>query len=62
MLPGIGAYEAFHIQPFARVHGDIFRKGRASGYFSCDESRTPLLMSIQAPLFTEITGYLAEKE
>jgi len=61
-IPNMGMRGAFHIQPCARLKGDIVKKGRAGGWFSCDEKRVPLLVSVRAPLFTEIIGYLAEED
>jgi len=60
--PHMGTRGAFHIQPYARLKGEMVKKGKASGYFSCDEKRVPLLVSVRAPLFTEITGYLDAEE
>ncbi len=62
MIPRIGARDGFRIQPYALLKGAIVKKGRASGYFSCDKKRVPLLVSIRAPLFTEIVGYLEAEE
>jgi hypothetical protein len=61
-IPRLGAREGFHMQPYALLDGKMVKKGRASGYFSCDEKRVPLLVSVRAPIFTEIIGYLTEEE
>lgn len=61
-IPKLGRQKGFHIQPYALLDGKIVRKGRASGYFSCDEKRVPLIVSVRAPLFTEIIGYLIEED
>lgn len=61
-IPHLGTRLGFHIQPYALLNGIVVRKGRASGYFSCDEKRLPLLVSVRALLFTEIVGYLATEE
>ncbi len=61
-IPRLGKREAFHIQPYALLNGMPVKKGKASGYFSCDGKRVPLLVSVRAPLFTEIVGYLTEEE
>ena len=60
-VPRLGRRAAFHLQPYALLAGDIVEKGRASGYFSCDSRRVPLLVSVRGPVFTEVTGYLAEE-
>jgi hypothetical protein len=61
MLPRLGLRAGFHVQPYATLDGRIVKKGRASGYFSCDEIRAPILVSVKAPLFTEVTGTLYEE-
>lgn len=62
-LPGSGERrEAFYIQPYARLDGNIVKKGRASAYFSRDSSRVPLLVFVKGPVFTEVTGYLARED
>ncbi len=61
-LPGLAPIEAFRIQPYARLEGAVVRKGRASMYVSCDGKRVPVTGSVRAPLFTEITAYLAKVE
>jgi hypothetical protein len=57
----LGTRPGFHIQPYARLEGRIVNKGSVSGYFSTDESRVPLIVRVRAPLFTEVTGYLAQE-
>lgn len=61
MLPRLGPRAGFHVQPYATLNGQTVRKGRASGYFSCDDVRAPILVSVKAPLFTEVTGTLIEE-
>lgn len=61
-IPGVGQREGFFIQPYAKLEGKIVRKGKASGYFSCDERRLPLLAILRAPLFTAITAYVEKVE
>ena len=61
-IPRLGMRKSFHIQPYALLNGTIVKKGRASGYFSCDEKRVPLLVSVRAPLFTEVIGCLEKVE
>jgi hypothetical protein len=60
-LPKIGLREGFHLQPYARLKGEMVRQGKVSGYFSCDGKRVPIFVSVRAPLFTEIIGYLEEE-
>ncbi|MDP2913584.1 MAG: DUF3108 domain-containing protein [Candidatus Omnitrophota bacterium] len=61
-IPNIGQREAFFIQPYAKLGGRLVRKGKASGYFSRDEKRTPLVGVIKAPLFTAIIAELEKAE
>jgi hypothetical protein len=61
-LSRLGRRAAFHIQPYARLEGDVVKRGRASGYFSCDSKRVPLAVSVRGPVFTEVTGYLAGED
>ena len=61
-VPRLGARAGFHIQPYAELDGRIVKKGRASGYFSCDPGRLPLLVSIRGPVFTEVVGYPAAED
>ena len=61
-IPKIGMREALHIQPCAKLDGENVKKGRASAYFSCDGRMVPLIGSVKAPLFTEITAYLESCE
>ena len=57
-IPRIGRRAAFHIQPYVKViSGSGPRKGRVSGYFSCDERRIPLLAVVEAPVFTKVIAY-----
>lgn len=49
-----------HLVPFARINGDEFREGRASGYVTDDERRIPLEVVIKAPVFTSVTARLVE--
>ena len=61
-VPGQGAQDAFHIQPHAKLRGEVVKKGNASGYFSCDQRRMLLSASVRAPLFTEVVAYLEKEE
>lgn len=59
----LGNFESFFIQPYAKeLKGDLVRKGKVSGYFSCDEKRLPLLAIVEAPLFTKVTATLSKIE
>jgi hypothetical protein len=49
-----------HLVPFARINGDEFREGRASGYVTDDDKRIPVEMVIKAPVFTRVTARLVE--
>lgn len=60
-LPRLGKRTGFRIQPYAVLDGDIVKKGAASGYFSCDRKRVPLLVSVKGPVFTEVVGYLVSE-
>ena len=62
-IKGLGNYESFFIQPYAKViGGEKVRKGRVSGYFSSDKKRLPILAIVQAPLFTKVTVTLSNIE
>jgi len=61
-IPGIGQREGLFIQPYAALDGKVVRKGKASGYFSCDEKRLPLIAILRAPLFTTIVAYVEKVE
>jgi len=59
----LGNFETFFIQPYAKVlGGKRVKKGKASGYFSADEKRLPLLAIVEAPLFTKVTATLSKVE
>lgn len=57
-LPRVGKKPAFYIQPYAQIEGEQVKKGKASGYFSVDSKRLPLLAVVQAPMFTEVIASL----
>ena len=61
-IPKRGPQEAFHIQPYAKLKGQLVKKGKASGYFSCDEKRIPLIGIVKGPVFTEVVAYLEKAE
>jgi hypothetical protein len=61
-VPKLGVKEVFHIQPYAKLKGEEVKKGKASGYFSCDKERLPLMAVVQAPLFTEVSVSLYKIE
>ena len=61
-LPKIGRRAVFQLQPYAELNGKKVKKGKVSAFFSCDKKRLPLLIIIEAPLFTKIIAYLSEIE
>lgn len=61
-LHKLGIFEAFYLQPYAKLKGEKVKKGKVSGYFSCDEQRIPLLAIVKAPIFTAVTAELAKIE
>ena len=61
-MPHMGRIWAFHLQPYAKLKGEIVKKGKASIYFSCDEKKFPLMGIVEAPVFTKIVAYLAKTE
>lgn len=61
-VPGMGRREGLLIQPYARLDGKVVRKGKAAGYFSCDEKRLPLLGILRGPIFTTIVAYADKVE
>ncbi len=52
--------DVLHLVPFARINGDEFREGRASGYVTDDAKRIPVEVVIKAPVFTSVTARLVE--
>jgi hypothetical protein len=58
--PGAGEKRAFLIQPYARLNGELVKKGNLKAYFSCDKRRLPLLAVLQGPVFTEATIVLSK--
>ena len=52
--------QVLHLVPFARLNGQEFREGRASGYVTDDEQKMPLEVVIKAPVFTSVTAALVE--
>lgn len=61
-IPKLGRLESFYIQPYAKQKGKKVKKGRVSGYFSCDAKRLPLLAVVRAPMFTEVAAHLSRIE
>lgn len=61
-VPDSGLRDAFHVQPYAKIRGEVVKKGEASGYFSCNRNRMLLSASVRAPLFTKVTAYLEKEE
>jgi hypothetical protein len=51
--------EAFEIRPYARLAGEEVREGKVSGFVAADGTREPLLVTIRAPVFTQVTARLA---
>lgn len=61
-FPYVGMKEAFHIQPYAKLKGEVVRKGKAHGYFSCEKWRVPLMAIVRGPVFTQVVGYLVKEK
>ncbi len=59
-VPGLGKRAAFFMQPYAKLKKKRVKKGRASGYFSTDSKRLPLLAVVRAPILTKVTASLSE--
>jgi len=53
-----GKKEVFHVQPYAKLKGEVVRKGTASAYFGCDNKRVPFVGIVKGPVFTEVVAYL----
>lgn len=60
--PYLGTHEVFYMYPYAKLGGKIVKKGKARGYFTCDERRLPLYTVLKAPIFTEVTISLQKIE
>ena len=52
--------EVLHLVPFAKINGNEFREGRASGYVTDDARKIPVEVVIKAPVFTSVTARLVE--
>ncbi|MBF0485897.1 MAG: DUF3108 domain-containing protein [Candidatus Omnitrophica bacterium] len=50
--------DAFFLQPFAHCNGQKVREGKLHGFVSTGKGREPLLIVIQAPVFTQVTAAL----
>lgn len=61
-IPRLGPREVFSVQPYAKLKGEVVRKGRAKGYFSADEKRVPLIGIVKGPVFSEVVAYLVKSE
>lgn len=61
-IPGAGQKQAFLIRPCLKLNGRKVEKGKLKAYFSCDKRRIPLLATLQAPVFTEVSIVLARIE
>ena len=61
-VPELGSRPAFKISPYATLEGEPVKKGRASGYVACDESRMPLfgVVDVWVRLIGRVTITLAE--
>ncbi len=59
-IPGAGQKQAFLIRPYVKLNGRKVEKGKLKGYFSCDKRRIPLLATLQAPVFTEVSIVLSK--
>ncbi|MBF0330977.1 MAG: DUF3108 domain-containing protein [Candidatus Omnitrophica bacterium] len=53
-------YDVLHLIPFAKIRGEEVREGRASGFFTDDARKIPLVVVIKAPVFTQVTATLVE--
>jgi len=51
-------YDAFYVEPYAKLKGEKVRKGRAGCWFSCGPARIPVYGIVKAPLFTKVTAAL----
>ena len=59
-VPRLGKKKAFFMQPYVKLKNEKVRKGRASGYFSTDSKRLPLLAVVRAPILTKVTASLSK--
>jgi hypothetical protein len=55
-------YEAFLMQPYAKLKGKKVDKGNLNAYFSCEKRRIPLLAVLRGPIFTQVTVSLTKIE
>ncbi len=56
----LGGRPVMHLVPFAKINGEEFREGRATGYVTDDAKKIPLEVVIKAPVFTSVTARLVE--
>jgi len=61
-VPEVGVYDAFQTSPTATLEGKPVEKGRATGYVSCSQDRTPLfgVVDVWVRLIGRVTLTLAE--
>lgn len=58
-VPRMGKKWAFHLQPYAKLNGEVVKKGKARAYFSCGKDRTLFIGIVEGPVFTKVVAYLA---
>lgn len=51
-------YQAFYVEPYAKLKGEKVKKGRAGCWFSTSPDRLPVYGIVKAPLFTKVTAAL----
>lgn len=59
-LKDFGDFDAYFLSPYAILKGKVVKKGKVSGYISCDRKRILLYAVAKAPIFTTITATLVD--
>lgn len=58
--PAAERKQAFLIRPYVELNGKKVEKGKLKAYFSCEKRRIPLLATLRAPVFTEVSIVLVK--
>lgn len=61
-IKGLGAFNAFQIEPMATFQGMFIRRGKIRGWLSTDEKRLPLMMKTKVPVLGTVTVILTGYE
>lgn len=57
-IKGLGAFNAFQIEPMAKFQGIFIRRGKIRGWVGTDEKRLPLIMKTKIPVLGTVSVVL----